>query len=684
MIRPDGYVKVLDFGLAKLVEQNKPFPGLDEETPGNQTAKGMILGTVNYMSPEQAKGQPVDERTDVFSFGVVIYEMLAGRTPFAGDSTPETFANLINAEPQPLEYFVASVPNELKHIVDKTLRKNANERYQTMNDVLMGLKDARANLTADQKLARSNSPNIEIAPTVGQTTNRDVDGPTTATQYRFSQRLERIKPVAAIALATFLIGVISLGYYFLHGRNAASRAGGKKTIAVLPLKPINTSTRDEIYEIGIADSLILNIGSINGFNVRPLSATRKYSTLDQDPLAAGKEQQVDYVLASTYQLADGKIRVTAQLLNVANGQVEETYRSGEKDAANVFVVQDAIAGEIGNQLLARFATKSTNQTAKRGTTNEEAYRLYLQGMYLANNRTPEASRKAVETLEQSVRLDANYAQAWAGLAYAYRQTRNPEGHQKSIEAINRALALDPNLADAYSTLCENKMYYEYDFPSAEQACKRALELNLASSQAHEIYSRFLMSRARHDEAIGEIKAAIDLEPTLLFYQQNYGLALYYARRYPEAIAQFKRVLELNPNFSSTYYWLTGASSARRAPLSRFAIGAERLHHCPRRQAGAVRAGGVLDRRRHGHRARRVVGRDRDLFRVPRRRADAVDRATGGHAIRLRRPDRRTARQGRSHHQPPAARSGAVRPEARSDHAAPDHAGIPRHRAECDP
>jgi serine/threonine-protein kinase len=565
MIRPDGYVKILDFGLAKLVEQkNQSILGLEESTVlQNQTAKGVILGTVNYMSPEQAKGERVDERTDIFSFGVVVYEMLAGRTPFAGDSVSETFANLINAEPQPFSRFAANVPIELQRNVTKTLRKNKTERYQTMKDVFGDLKDLqRENLTLDERLEKSHSRENGNATAILQATTGGANLNTAETQNTLSQSIKRHQPLAAFALLVLLVGAIGLGYYFFYAGKTASGADGKKSIAVLPLKPINTANRDEIYEIGIADSLIHRLGSMKGFVVRPLSATRKYADINQDSLAAGREQQTDYVLASNYQLAGGKIRVTSQLFNIANGQIEETYKS-EKDAADIFAMQDAIAGEVGNILSARFAVTSSSLTAKRGTTNEEAYRLYLQGTYLYDKRTPADAQKAVEIFEQAVRLDPNYAQAWAGKAYAHRSVANftrsvdiHEEHRKSIEAINQALALDAGSADAYSALCENKMYYEWDFDGAERACKRAIELNSDSSQAHQSYSRYLMSRGRHDEAIAEVKTAIDLEPASLFNQRNYGDALHYARRYTEAVAQYERMIAMDENYATTYQWLS--------------------------------------------------------------------------------------------------------------------------------
>jgi len=389
MIQPDGYVKVLDFGLAKLVEKKQQaFLGFEESTVRqNQTAKGVILGTVNYMSPEQAKGEPIDQRTDIFSLGVVIYEMVAGRTPFAEDSMSETLANLMKAEPQPLSRFAATVPVELNRIASKMLRKNSDERYQTMKDVLTDLKDLRADLTSGEKPARRHSS--DKATTFSGI--RDHDLQTVKTQDSFVQKFARHKLLATVALVAFIVGAIGIGLYLLYPRKTTSSAGGEKSIAVLPLKPIDTANRDEIYEVGIADSLIHRLSSTKGFVVRPLSAIRKYVDVEQDPIAAGREQQVDYVLASNYQLAGGKIRITAQLFNVASGQIEETYKS-EKDVVGVFAMQDAIAGEVGNILQARFATEST-PTAKRGKTNEEAYRLYLQGMYLYDRRSAADAQK---------------------------------------------------------------------------------------------------------------------------------------------------------------------------------------------------------------------------------------------------------------------------------------------------
>lgn len=388
----------------------------------------------------------------------------------------------------------------------------------------------------------------------------DANGKATVEKTDVVDSPDRNRMIAAIGVIALLVGAFALGYYFFSSRNAV--ADENKSIAVLPLKPINAAKRDELYEVGVADSLIHRLSSVKGFVVRPLNAVRKYADIEQDPLAAGREQQVDYVLASNYQLAGGRIRVTAQLYKVANGEIEETYKS-EKDTANIFAMQDAIAGEVGNMLMARFAASSNRPKTERGTMNEEAYRLYLQGMYLYDKRNAADLQKAAQFLEQAVRLDPNYAQAWAGKAHLHRTISNfgravntHEENLKSIEATNKALALDPNLSDAHSALCEAKFFYEYDFDGAESDCRRAVELAPNSSLARQINSRFLMGRGRFDEAVAEIKTAIDLEPTSLFNQRLLGNCLLNSRRYDEAVVQFRRVAAMDENFGSTYFWLS--------------------------------------------------------------------------------------------------------------------------------
>ena len=364
-------------------------------------------------------------------------------------------------------------------------------------------------------------------------------------------------PLAAFALAAFLIGASVLGYYFYSGKRVSTSADGKKSIAVLPLKPISTANRDEIYEIGIADSLIHRLGSLKGFIVRPLSATRKYTDVNQDALAAGREQQVDYVLASNYQLVNGKIRVTSQLFNMANGQIEETYKS-EEEAGDLFGMQDAIASEVGNKLQARFALISSSPKGVRGTTNEEAYQLYLQGRNLTARYSPTNLQKAVEYFEQAVRLDPNFARGYSGMAHAYILSGFRGGevprveNEKAKEAVAKALKLDDNLAEGYAVRGQLKLISERDFAGAEKDLVTAIELEPNNDLAHWIYALSMVYRGRFDEALAKIDTALAIDPGSPFYQKERGRFLYYARRYDEAIVQLRRVIELDENSGTAW------------------------------------------------------------------------------------------------------------------------------------
>lgn len=374
------------------------------------------------------------------------------------------------------------------------------------------------------------------------------------------------KPKHKTRIILFATGFLSallllLLWSFSLRSDSAINPNRIKSIAVLPVKPINAGIRDELYEIGIADSLIHRLSATKGFVVRPLSATRKYADIEQDPLAAGREQKVDYVLASNYQLAGGRIRITAQLINVSNGQVEETYKS-EKEASDIFAMQDAVAGEVGNILLTRFATVSSSPTAKRGTTNEEAYRLYLLGKKMTDRRSANNALKAIEYFEQAIRLDPNFARAFAGMANAYRAAGTLGGglpreqFEKAKEAVNKALELDPNLAEAYTMRGDIKHKFERDWAGAESDFLRAIELEPNNDWAHANYGKFLAERyGRFDEALAEIETALAINPDSLVHQRDRGRFFYFARRYDEAIVELKRVVELDESFLTAYGWL---------------------------------------------------------------------------------------------------------------------------------
>jgi len=574
MIRPDGYVKVLDFGLAKLVEQkNKSILNLEEPTVRqNLTAKGAILGTVNYMSPEQARGKRVDARTDIFSFGVVLYEMLTGEQPFRGETVNHTIVAILEQEPPPVSQFIKSYPPEIEKIIEACLAKDADERYGTAKSLLDDLRELKDELAFQSKVERHSvqapqavKPKAENA---GDSTaflpvrTGDANQRTTKTQTSFSRTITEHKALAGFALLALLIGAISFGYYFFYARKSALGADGKKSIAVLPLKPINTANRDQIYELGIADSVILKISSSRNLIVRQLHAVRKYVELDRDFIEIGKEQNVDFVLASNYQIANGKIKVTSQLLDVATGKVEDTF-TVEKDSTDLFSAQDAIAGAIGSKLIARFGGANNGYEPKRGTTSEEAYRLYLQGMYLVEKEDKASTIRSIELFNQAINLDPNYAAAWAGKGHAHcaysHMGDNPPAVEYEIArpALERALELDSNLSEAYAVLGIFNTDFRWNFAEGEKHFLRAIELNPSSDLAYRWYGNRLVNYGRAEEAIAAMKTAIDINPTNIFHHRIYGWILYMARRHDESIEELKRVVEMDPGFASAYdnLWL---------------------------------------------------------------------------------------------------------------------------------
>ena len=570
MLRPDGIVKVLDFGLAKLTEKPPAADSTMPTQPHVQTETGMLMGTASYMSPEQARGLAVDARTDIWSFGVVVYEMLAGRTPFEGATNSDVIVCVLEREPLPLSRD-AEVPAGLERIVSKALRKRKEQRYQTLGDLTVDLKNLKEELEVESRLKGVLLPNTsgkhfglrnefgavgaDRQPTA-RTGHVTLARPTASVEYLIG-KIKYHRTFAGIALLTFVASAIALSYFAINRNNAASGVRGSQSIAVLPLKPINVANRDEIYEIGIADALINRLGSTKELVVRPLSAMRRYVDVGQDPLAAGREQQVDYVLASNYQLAAGKIRITAQLLHVSSGKIEETYKN-EKDAGDIFAMEDAIAGEIGNLLQARFATPSNTQAAKRGTSNEEAYLHYLQGMYLLDKESAADAKRAIELFDKALSLDSDYAKAWAGkarahCAFAHWGGSSPDAEfAKAHPAIGRALALDNNLPEAYGVLGIIKADYDWNFAESERQFLRAIEIAPDSDNVYRWYAGRLAGKGRSEEAISRIKTAIDLNPNSLFHQIVYGRILYFARRYDEAITQLQRVIEMDSSRPVAY------------------------------------------------------------------------------------------------------------------------------------
>ena len=354
------------------------------------------------------------------------------------------------------------------------------------------------------------------------------------------------KTSVRLALAGLVVAIAAASLYY--GTMRRSSLPELVSVAVLPLNPVNVSDRNTFLEVGITDSLILRLNTAKGFLIRPLSAMRKYVGTEQDPVAVGREQMADYVLASNYQLAGGRIRVTAQLVDVKTGQVAETFKV-EKDADNTFAMQDSVAREIGDGIVARFGTATGPIIYRRGTTNENAYRYYLQAMNLMGRMSLPVSQEAVEYLEEAVRLDPNFARAHAGLARSRVELSNlvvdaAEDCNKARAAVEEALRLDAELAQAYEASAMLKHRCTWDFAGAESDFRKALELDPNSDSTHAAYAWFLNMAGRSDEANAQIEWAISLNPNSTANHVQHGIILYFSRRYDASIEELRHVSEI--------------------------------------------------------------------------------------------------------------------------------------------
>jgi len=385
-----------------------------------------------------------------------------------------------------------------------------------------------------------------------------------------TQRRGFRKELIAAGVAGIVLIMAFLGYY---GFVRKSPAGPSRSIVVLPVAPMNTAERNYLYELGIADSLINQLSSSDGLRVSPLNAVAGYADAPIDALAAGREQKADFVLASNYQIADGKIKITSQLYNVTTGQVETTLQT-RQGVADVFAAQDAISADIGGRIREHLGTPARAPSKKRGTDNEEAYLAYIHGMMALDRQNPNPRKEymgapiSLQFLERAVSLDPNYAKAWAGTALAHsyagfpEHDRDGEDYRKALEAAEKALSIDPNESLAYTALCHVRLFYEWNYAEAEEAGRHAVELDPTSPFARSEYATVLMSRGRFDEGIDHFRKAIEMDPTSFRVQTQYANKLFVARHYEEAEAQYKRLVDLKPDRTATYSWLIRVMEAQ--------------------------------------------------------------------------------------------------------------------------
>jgi serine/threonine-protein kinase len=583
MLRTDGYVKVLDFGLAKLTEKTNMLASTSKDAeaitvPLSETDPGAVIGTTGYMSPEQARGLPIDARTDIFSFGVLLYEMVAGRAPFSGETKNDIIVSLLNRDPLPLVRFMPGAPPELQRIVTKALAKDKDERYQTVKDLLIDLRGLKRDLEFEARLERSADPGFSSMSTGGSgplmrhsgghSSYASGFGPSartdemqaaraTSSANSFASQLSR-RPLVTFLAVTALLLALGFGVFYFAGRGKTINS-----VAIMPFVNPRNNPNAEYLSDGLTESIISSLSQIPNLKVMSRSAVFRYKGQNVEPQEVGQKLGVGAVLMGTVDQIGDNLVIKTELIDVSDGSQlwGEQYN---RKISDLIAVQQEISWKISKKLRLRLTGEEEKRITKHYTENTEAYQLYLKGRYFWNKRGKENLNNGIRSFQEAIKIDPAYALAYSGMADSYALLADNgavapnDAMPRAKAAAERAIELDPELAEGYTSLAFVKLSYDWDWPAAERDFKRALELNPNYATAHQWYASYLLQMGRYDDATEEIKRAQQLDPLSLIINANKGYYLYFARHYDEAIAQYRKTLEIDPNFGVGRFYLAQA------------------------------------------------------------------------------------------------------------------------------
>ncbi len=525
MLTSKGQVKIMDFGLAKLAGRSA------------LTKEGTTLGTIAYMSPEQARGENVDHRTDIWSFGVVLYEMITGQHPFKGEYEQAVMYSIMNEKPEPITGLRTGVPMELERIVNKALAKKPHERYQHCDEILVDLRALQKGFVA----SASHPPLAQIK----------------------SSRKKRAYLYGGVAgLIALLIGI---SFYF--NLQTGARQARYDSIAVLPLGNLSGDPEQEYFADGMTEALITSLAQIGALRVISRTSVMRYKDTKKSLPEIAEELKADAVVVGSMQRFENRVQITAQLIDAAADR-HLWAKSYERDLRNVLALQNEVARAIAHEIQIKLTPQEQARLASTRAVDPNAYEAYLKGVYLWNKGTPANLKKAITYYEQAIAKDPNFALAYNGLASCYGTLGvfylDPKEMQpKEQFYAQKALELDSTLAPSFVALAVYRLYYAWDWPAAERYYLRALELNPKHDIAHSTFGRYLFAMGRTDEGIAEIKRALELDPLSLFINQSLGHTYYLARRFDQAIEQCQKILELDPNYVRAYTTIAAAYAQKK-------------------------------------------------------------------------------------------------------------------------
>ena len=533
--------KILDFGLAKVTARPEKI-SLTAATVVSEellTSPGSALGTVAYMSPEQVRAKDLDARSDLFSFGAVLYEMATGRMPFQGESSGDICGAILHTQPPAPSQLNPQIAVGLESLIGKALEKDRNLRYQHASEMRSDLQ----RLKRDTESGRL--PLLRSAPS----TRRVGVG------FQFG--------LAALAL----IVLLGLGI-FLRSRNASASIG---SIAVLPFTNVGGDPNTEYLSDGITNSLIDSLSELPDVTIMSRNSVRRFRGAEVDAQAAGRELKVEAVLTGRVLQRGNNLSVEAELVKVGDNS-HIWGNSYDRKLVDLLTTQQDLTRDICGELRHKLSERDEERLAKRLTANPEAYQFYLKGRYFAEKLTEEDVNRGIQYFHQAIDVDPNYALAYEGLSYAYYTSNDffatpQESMPKAREAAEEALELDETLAQAHVDMAIIHYWYDYDWNAAEREFKRAIELKPDSADAHAYYGWELVSLGRVEEGIAESKRAVELDPFSVEVAETAGQNFYYAQQYDLAVEQLDKTLKMD-----SHYWLArmllGLAYEAKGDLSR--------------------------------------------------------------------------------------------------------------------